>query len=71
MKNDWILDVIDDLRRFADKNGYAAISMKLEEASRTALTELAVPASSRDSGGLIHAGDPLPLHRPAQQGHDT
>lgn len=71
MQNGWILDVIDDLRRFADKNGYAAISVKLEEAAHTALRELSVPRASPENGGLGHAGEPRSLHRQAQQGHDT
>lgn len=71
MQNDRILDVIDDLRRFADMNGYAAISTKLEEAALTAVRELSGSGSSPDNGGPTHAGDPQPLYRQPERGRNA
>ncbi len=44
MNNNWIMDVLDDLRQFAGKNGYVKIHEKLEELSEVAAEELAQAA---------------------------
>lgn len=46
MTNDWILDVIADLRAFAGKNGLSKLADHLETASEIALIEIA----SNDTG---------------------
>lgn len=40
MTNDWILDVIRDLRRFADLNGLSQLSRQLDIAAETAMREI-------------------------------
>ena len=41
MAHDWFLDVLDDLRAFAVKNGLHAVSAQLEEVHRVAEAEIA------------------------------
>jgi hypothetical protein len=40
MANDWILDVIEDLRRFADMNDLPQLSRQLEQTACVATREL-------------------------------
>lgn len=41
MANDWILDVLSDLRTFARSNGLPALASQLDDATLIAATELA------------------------------
>ncbi len=41
MHYDWILDVLNDLRSFADSNGLPVLSEQLADAQLVAATELA------------------------------
>ncbi len=41
MANEWIIDVLTDLRSFAQKNGMQATAAELEDACLVALAELA------------------------------
>ncbi|MDQ2092120.1 hypothetical protein [Marimonas arenosa] len=41
MKNDWILDVLTDLKAFAKANGLVALAEQLEDASLVAAAEIA------------------------------
>ncbi len=41
MKNDWILDVLADLKMFANKNGLVALAEQLDDTTLVAATELA------------------------------
>ena len=41
MQHDWILDVLEDLRSYAEKNGLSATAAKAEEAMRVARAEMA------------------------------
>lgn len=40
MKNDWILDVLTDLKEFARKNGLVALAEQLDDALLIGATEL-------------------------------
>ena len=40
MANDWILDVLADLKAFATKNGLSALAVQLEDAVLVAATEI-------------------------------
>lgn len=40
MKNDWILDVLADLKAFADTNGLGALSLQLDETATVAAAEI-------------------------------
>ena len=46
MANDWIIDVIADLRTYANHNGLPALARQLDDATLIAATEIA----SRDGG---------------------
>lgn len=41
MKNEWILDVLDDLRAFAGANGLPSLAGQLEDTALMAACELA------------------------------
>ncbi len=41
MKNDWILDVLADLKNFAVANGMPAVADKLNETAELAMIEIA------------------------------
>ena len=51
MTNDWIIDVIADLRIYASHHGLSALAQQLDEATAVAAVELA----SKDNG-LVNAG---------------
>ena len=53
MPNEWILDVLDDLRNFSDTNASPELSVALERARHIARTELAQHTTPGVS--LIHA----------------
>ena len=48
MANDWIIDVITDLRTYAIHNGLPALARQLDDATLVAATEIA----SRDGDGI-------------------
>lgn len=41
MAHDWILDVLADLRAYANKNGLSALADELDDATLVAATEIA------------------------------
>ena len=41
MANDWIIDVLSDLKTYATKNGLSALSRQLEDTTLIAATEIA------------------------------
>lgn len=47
MKNDWILDVLDDLRAFAHDHHLPALSEQLDDARLIAASELAAQREER------------------------
>lgn len=49
MQNDWIFDVLTDLRLFAQQNDLAALAAQVETTLRVAQAELA----ARDQGGVL------------------
>lgn len=50
MPNDWIIDVLADLKAFAEVNGMQATAVQLEDAALVALAELS-SLQSRDRAG--------------------
>lgn len=56
MPNDWIIDVLADLRAFAELNGLEATAAQLEDASLVALAELSSTAPRGRDGGDVMAG---------------
>ncbi len=47
MANDWIIDVLADLKAYATKNGLSALAAQLDDASLVAAAEI----TSLDDGG--------------------
>jgi len=47
MANDWIIDVLADLKKYAAKNGLSALASQLDDATLIAATEIA----SIEAGG--------------------
>ncbi|MDR5653677.1 hypothetical protein [Ruixingdingia sedimenti] len=50
MRHDWILDVLDDMKTYAARNGLDALAAKVDEALRIARAELAA-ARGEGAGG--------------------
>lgn len=50
MPNEWIIDVLADLKAYAALNGLEATAAQLDEASLVALTELSGPAAPAGDG---------------------
>ena len=68
MTNEWILDVLADLRSFANKNKLTALERQLGVASNAAIRDLAsnqIVAPGATQGDMGHAGI---LHRAAARG---
>ena len=55
MKYDWILDVLVDLRSFAQANGLDALAEELEQTRMVAMVE--IEASSEMTGAWPHGED--------------
>ena len=55
MANEWILDVLSDLKTFAHKNGYHELRAQLDIARRTAQAE--IPHSHEGTAVALHADD--------------
>ena len=61
MKNDWILDVLTDLKEFARKNRLAALSEQLDDALLIGAAEL-MSAEGTVHGALNGDGDKAGTH---------
>lgn len=57
MQNDWILDVLSDLRSFAQENGLPRLAQHLDETTLLAATEM---SNARPNGARACAVDPIP-----------
>ena len=42
MANDWIIDVLTDLKTYAAKNGFSSLSQQLEQTALVAASEIAL-----------------------------
>lgn len=58
MRNEWIIDVLADLKAFAELNGMDATAAQIEDASLVALAEL----SSLEKRGRVGEGQMIPGH---------
>ncbi|MDJ0630524.1 MAG: hypothetical protein QNJ44_19865 [Rhodobacter sp.] len=56
MANDWILDVLADLKTYAQKNGLSALAEQLEDTMLIAATEIASTEGKAPSAALSDAG---------------
>lgn len=52
MQYDWVMDVLMDLRSFAERNGFVALAAQLDQTTQVAAAELAQRrASDTEQGG--------------------
>ena len=56
MANDWILDVLTDLKTYASKNGLEALARQLDETMLTAAAEISSSEHGRPVTAFGHAG---------------
>ena len=70
MANDWMLDVLADLKAFAESNGLGATERQLDRTMATALNELATVRGVAQGTvqGVGHVGE---LYRPLAGGRNT
>jgi len=61
MKNDWILDVLADLKTFATANGMPALAEQLAETAELAAVEIsnAEGKADEDDGDAVQIGNYL------------
>lgn len=61
MANDWIIDVLSDLKAFAEKNGLVALERQLGITQATAQAELTsgtgMTGMNYDGPGRLHRGN--------------
>ncbi|MEM9707167.1 MAG: hypothetical protein AAF871_00115 [Pseudomonadota bacterium] len=65
MMNDWIIDVLADLKTFADKNDLPSLAAELEKTALVAAAEIASSETGvaiLPQGGVGHAGRVLRAH---------
>jgi hypothetical protein len=65
MSHDWVIDVLTDLRRFADRNGLPRLAMQLQESALLAAMEIAARPQSQTGGGgdLLFGPHPVAFDR--------
>jgi hypothetical protein len=63
MQYTWILDVLTDLRTFAQANGLPALAEQLDDTSLVAATEIAQTIGLAPGGTGLHADEAARLHR--------
>ena len=70
MANDWILDVLADLRTFAERNGLGATERHLDQVMVTVSDELATMRgiAQGTAQGIGHVGE---LHRPVAESRNS
>jgi len=56
MANDWILDVLTDLKTYAKKNGLSALADQLDETTLIAATEIASVEGKAPRAAMQNAG---------------
>ena len=71
MKYDWILDVLGDLRSFAQKNGLKALAEQLDDTALVAAAEIGQIESGRVGGILADAGTYGAVHRGLSAGEHS
>ncbi|KAA0912475.1 hypothetical protein [Aquicoccus porphyridii] len=58
MKNDWILDVLADLKTFAQANGLTQLAEQLEDTTLVAAAEIASGVEEAKPGAETETGEP-------------
>ena len=59
MGHDWLFEVLDDMKAYAERHGMSALAAKIEETRKVARTE--VDAAAKDGDGGVP-------HKPARRG---
>lgn len=62
MQYTWILDVLTDLRTFAQANGLPALAEQLDDTSLVAATEIAQSVGRMPGGAGLNADEAAWLH---------
>lgn len=57
MKNEWIIDVLNDLRVVAKRNGMDATAKRIDDACLTALAEMGNAPEGKTGGAHDKEGD--------------
>lgn len=63
MANDWIIDVIADLKTYAETNGLSALADQLGDATLVAATEIASERDRAPEMANWEVGDAEPVHQ--------
>ncbi|MCX7888994.1 MAG: hypothetical protein N2422_04600 [Rhodobacteraceae bacterium] len=71
MQYDWIIDVLSDLKTFAQSNGLSALAEQLDDSILVAATEIA-QAEEESVGGMLRNAEPAgALHRAHSAGDNV
>jgi predicted transcriptional regulator len=71
MGQKWIIDVIADLRSFADQNGLPLLAHQLDVTSTVAQEELAAMSAGALRAANLETGQSTPPFGDTQSGHRT
>lgn len=63
MANDWIIDVLADLRTFAQKNGLRSLAAQLDETALVAAAEIASTTGKAPDTANVNALSARTIHR--------
>lgn len=71
MQYEWILDVLTDLKAFAQANGLSSLAEQLDDTSLLAAAEIAQIAGGMAGGFAANAGRAGGVHREASAGENA
>ena len=71
MGQKWIIDVIADLRAFADQNGLPLLAHQLDVTSTVAQAEIASMLEGTPRAANVNASQPAPSLDGSRSGHGT
>lgn len=71
MANDWILDVLADLKQFASRNDLTALAAQLDQAAAVAARDLASSEARAPALIGMHAAQARTIHRTIGCGEDA
>jgi len=71
MGQKWIIDVIADLRAFADQNGLPLLAQQLGVTSSVAQSEITTMLEGAPRAANVNESQPASLARDTRSGHGT
>ncbi len=71
MQYEWILDVLTDLKAFAQSNGLSSLAEQLDDTSLVAAAEIAQAAGGMGGGFAADAGAAGGVHRETSAGENA